>query len=380
MSLATSLTNLLLLLSTTIILTSCEDVFNLEPPKEGIWEFHDRYETAPNVAIRFEKVQFHTHDLGYAIGIKRSGGYFDSTKLYWYTGASNGWQVRKSFLYAYNDVFFIDADTGWIVGDNGRIARTDDKGANWYSQHYNYNYDLRSVFFINSNKGWAVGTHGKILHTQDGGNSWTNQNSTVGDQTGRVIEGIRFIDENNGYAAGFCNTTGGCPQGEIILKTTNGGTTWEKISDNIDFSSDPKRTTSSGVALGFTGLTINPITGNIFAYGSKGRILKSNTNGDLTWIRPNVPSSLDNYIYSISFPTQGNHNATYGWMSTRRGQIFQTTNGGSAWTVQYDYDDPASNLVSMPDEITSISMITAEEGWAVGNYGKVFKYSVEMSN
>ncbi|MCK4339404.1 MAG: hypothetical protein KAW87_05395, partial [Candidatus Cloacimonetes bacterium] len=64
-----------------------------------------------------------------------------------------------------NDVFFINENTGWIVGEGHAIQHTCDGGINWVNQTYITNIDLHSVYFIDENTGWAVGESGLILHT-----------------------------------------------------------------------------------------------------------------------------------------------------------------------------------------------------------------------
>jgi len=73
--------------------------------------------------------------------------------------------------------------------------------------------DLNSVKFIDATTGWAVGNFGTILRTTNGGADWTSQSSG----TTEYLFGVSFTDENNGTAVGLDGT---------ILKTTNGGSTF----------------------------------------------------------------------------------------------------------------------------------------------------------
>ena len=74
-------------------------------------------------------------------------------------------------------VYFVNPQTGWVVGTSGLILHTTDAGANWKSQKSGTPKNLRGIAFRNSNEGWAVGEDGLILHTTDAGESWLPQPS-----------------------------------------------------------------------------------------------------------------------------------------------------------------------------------------------------------
>ena len=74
--------------------------------------------------------------------------------------------------------FFVNNDTGWIVGHNS-IKRTDNGGINWSSQNTSSVATLNSVYFINKNTGWVVGSNGTILKTITGGLTSVKQISTL---------------------------------------------------------------------------------------------------------------------------------------------------------------------------------------------------------
>ena len=80
------------------------------------------------------------------------------------------------------DVFFLDADRGWAVGDRGVIWWSEDGGRNWQLADSPVNCRLESVWFVDEHHGWAVGgwahpyshrTSGVILRTENGGRRWT---------------------------------------------------------------------------------------------------------------------------------------------------------------------------------------------------------------
>jgi photosystem II stability/assembly factor-like uncharacterized protein len=64
---------------------------------------------------------------------------------------------------------FVDARTGWAVGDGGTVLATRDGGVNWQPQSSTTDHNLLSVYFIDAETGWAVGEAGTILSTHNGG-------------------------------------------------------------------------------------------------------------------------------------------------------------------------------------------------------------------
>lgn len=60
---------------------------------------------------------------------------------------------------------------GYAVGSDGAGAalRTDDGGASWQTQTPNTQFRLNDVYFIDAQRGWAVGNNGAIVHTATGG-------------------------------------------------------------------------------------------------------------------------------------------------------------------------------------------------------------------
>jgi photosystem II stability/assembly factor-like uncharacterized protein len=101
----------------------------------------------------------------------------------------------------FNDIHFINNQKGWIVGNVGIIAHTEDGGNTWVQQTNPDPHDrsLYGVFFYDEDHGWATGVDGVILHTTDGGTNW----AIVGE--GLTTEGlgsIHFTSPTNGYVAG----------------------------------------------------------------------------------------------------------------------------------------------------------------------------------
>src|SRR4051812_33425712 len=71
--------------------------------------------------------------------------------------------------------FAKDKNTGFAVGADGTILRTDNGGFNWRSQMSPVNTIFSSVYVKDSLNAVAVGARGVILQTTDGGKNWVQR-------------------------------------------------------------------------------------------------------------------------------------------------------------------------------------------------------------
>lgn len=159
--------------------------------------------------------------------------------------------------------------------------------AQWTAQESGTTNYLYSVFFVDCNLGFAVGERGTILKTTNGGTNW--EKKIIGSTT-NVFFSVFFVDANIGYIATADNS---------YLKTTDGGTTWVEKSLGIE-----------------------------------------------------------NHCMSIFFVS-----ADTGWIVSGCGEIFKTTNGGDTWTKQLDCGY----------FVFSCYFVDANTGYAVGDYGNIIK-------
>ena len=85
-------------------------------------------------------------------------------------------------------ICFVDAKTGWAVGEDGVILHTADGGKSWAAASAITN---SAVSFVNRQTDWSVGSRGTILHSDDGGKHWNCQtfNAAVFKHGGEQITG-----------------------------------------------------------------------------------------------------------------------------------------------------------------------------------------------
>ena len=70
-----------------------------------------------------------------------------------------------------------DENTGWVVGHDAVILRTDDSGDSWRLVHRAPEEErpLLDVWFRDKDNGFAVGAYGYFLATRDGGETWASR-------------------------------------------------------------------------------------------------------------------------------------------------------------------------------------------------------------
>lgn len=134
------------------------------------------------------------------------------------TNGGTSWIANDTFPNILKDVFFINATTGWICGQNGYMIKTTNGGATWTAQISNSPDHLFSVHFTDVNNGWAVGPNGVIVHTSNGGTTWTLQTSPVPTQDNF---GVLALSSTTAFAVG---------SNGLMIKTSNSGTTWTTVT------------------------------------------------------------------------------------------------------------------------------------------------------
>ncbi len=167
---------------------------------------------------------------------------------------------------------------------------------------------------------------------------------------------VKFIDKNTGFITGECGT---------LLRTTNGGTNWIFIENNINYLYTGICPINTSIVYSLTKNTHSPEYGsNLYKSTNAGinwmmkkhfaNILKTiyfidensgytagdgiliyTSDGGTSWINKNFPSLLGLqsifFINSMTgFAVSGN---TSGYWST--GQFIKTTDGGQNWTAYY---------------------------------------------
>jgi photosystem II stability/assembly factor-like uncharacterized protein len=217
-------------------------------------------------------------------------------------------------------VDFVDKQNGWAVGEWNTVLRTTDAGATWQRISEVQDLVLSNIDMADTRYGWIVGEAGLILHTRDGGQTWQQQmpreferetEEEVWANPRPSLFCVQAIDNSTAYICGLEAT---------ILRTTDGGQTWEFPP------------TESQFAL----YTIEVKDGKGWAIGDKGAYLVSNDNGDSWKLEEDVIKSKM-WLRDVSFSSKDK-----GWVVGQAGVVAVTNDGGATWEfksgLSYDMD------------------------------------------
>lgn len=272
-----------------------------------------------------------------------------------------------------NSVSFPNINTGYIVGNIGKVYKTTNAGYNWTLTAFPSNGNNSYVYFLNSAIGF-VSNQGGFYKTVDGGSNW----AVITLPTTYNITSVHFSSASTGWAGDYWGD---------ILKTTNGGDNWVNttvmpgynakvffINDFTGWSVDSygyvTKTTNGGTNYAQTRLafdtlsSVNFISSTIgLIVGDSGKIFKT-TNGGNVWDL-------------ISFDVYGKLNSVYMESPQKiticgnSGLILFSTDGGNTWTYQISTSNNF-NQVTFPQ--------TSSQGWAVGELGTFAKRVALSSN
>lgn len=296
------------------------------------------------------------------------------------------WQNPLPTGVSLNSSYFVNDNTGYVIGNNGVILKTSNGGLNFSRQNSNSNYLLTSIFFVNDNTGYAAGIDGTqfsqnshLLKTNNGGIDWTLINYGA-----RRFNSLYFTNEFTGYIIGSSGNGG------VIYKTTDGGNSlvtqgyypYVFILNSLyfvdtytgfavgDFNILAK-TINSGmswdtlrVGSGFNLRSvyfINNQTG--YVAGTMGKVFKS-TNAGQNWFNLNTGKTTG--LNSIAFL-----NSNSGFAAGANGVLIKTTNSGANWdSVMIDVE--GSNL-------SKVTILSSSKIIINGNNGAIWK-STDQGN
>jgi photosystem II stability/assembly factor-like uncharacterized protein len=174
-----------------------------------------------SAVLRTRKIFFPAPSIGYFF----TADWF-STIVGKTTDGGINWSLSQINDLRVNDAFFLNADTGWVVGSpyNDCLRKTINGGITWENMRFNaeqYETEAVSVFFASYQVGWIGGYNEFLAGTKDGGNTWAMLRNGPHYM---FMSKIHFINENVGWAfldVSF-NSRG------ILMNTIDGGKSWEQ--------------------------------------------------------------------------------------------------------------------------------------------------------
>jgi photosystem II stability/assembly factor-like uncharacterized protein len=225
---------------------------------------------------------------------------------------------------------------------------------------------LSSIHFVNAELGWATGAdslqNGVLIKTTDGGSTWRATRL----QQKQLPTTVFFADSSNGWMGG--TTAFGDDEGDdrpsAIMATTDGGTTWQ-AQNNVP------------VAI-YDLFFLDRGTG--WAAGALGHIYHTN-DGGLSWnqqpteIETNVNMMIPGSegarkfkVQRIQFIRPDVGFAAASSEDDDTGRFIATSNGGKSWRRQWILADAA---------LLDVYFANENEGWGISNRGNFVYHTTD---
>jgi photosystem II stability/assembly factor-like uncharacterized protein len=307
-----------------------------------------------------------------------------------------------------NDIYFLDADTGFIVNDYGGIRRTTDGGLSW-DGYYDLYASTNAIFFTDNRNGFVVGDYGLIYYTNDAGSYWRSL-TTV--ET-HPFDNAFFLDKDTGFVMSFYsrlfktidggdswtrlktdefhdpyyeivftdNKTGFIPgENDGIMKTTDGGMSWNYIYTGFDeanssYSSLCFPSKDTAYIMGHNHVLRSIDAGDTWAevliyeplgYGDM-RFFDNNT-GVLKYYRDifHTYDAGQTWEHTTDTAPYGEAyflNADTGYTLADYGSLQRTLNGGLTW----------NSIANFPEYGSDVKFIDYYNGYVCGPYGALYK-------
>lgn len=253
------------------------------------------------------------------------------------------WKKFESHSLAwFYDIYFLDANKGWIAGSNGELLATKDGGKTWIKQQIFTRDNVKEVHFIDEKNGWLLCDRDKynlgsnppsyLLNTTDGGETWKKVNFTGGARNRRVAN-IFFSTKNNfGIAVGESGS---------VFAMQNNESDWTLMPSPVRY-------------LLVDGVFTDDFSGTIV--GGGGTILFTEDAG-ASWKPATIWGKVETKLNSVFYINQKT-----GWAVGANGKIYQTINGGKRWRTQHS---------TTSKELNDIFFKDTAEGWIVGDDGTI---------
>jgi photosystem II stability/assembly factor-like uncharacterized protein len=231
------------------------------------------------------------------------------------TDAGDSWNIsltETAFADSYPGVMeFMNAQTGFIAGDGGRIVRTEDGGQSWSIVHgIGYIGTVTNLLFTDDDHGIATTYSPTVLLTTDGGRRWNESIPSPEHDCDAITaspSGILFlVATTSNYEFD-------------LLRSTDKGASWTVLSRlPIQYSSTNPEMAQSIIAISDQEVWIGATFG----------LLLRSYDGGITWDRGTVqPGTSNPYSTGTNifyFPP-----ATFIYMQSNG--LHLSTNGGQTW-------------------------------------------------
>ncbi|MCD4707426.1 MAG: T9SS type A sorting domain-containing protein [Candidatus Sabulitectum sp.] len=198
--------------------------------------------------------------------------------------------------------------------------------SSWFWQHpYPTGSSINGIHFIDNDNGWIVTFQGAIYGTDDGGTTWEELY-----RGSKILRRVFFLNTSRGW---ICGNDG------FIIRTANGGDNW-----SISYPA-----AQHFKAIEFTDENYGTVVGTC------GTILRT-MNGGNSW--QTQGSGITSHIQDVSFIS-----STTGWTTGNTGKLLHTVTAGAFWVEKN---------TGTPVGYDGIHFIDDSCGFAVGDSLVVF--------
>lgn len=213
---------------------------------------------------------------------------------------------------------------------------TSNGGDTWNPIYQMPPFNYFSVFFSSALTGYVIGNFdgSNVMKTIDGGLTWELVSSFD-----FYLRDLFFINDDVGYAVGYSGK---------IIKTTNGGVDWESISKEVN---------DDYYSIYFT----SPEKG--FVSGKK--TIAQTENAGMEWEKK---IGGNNYarLYQITF-----ENENEGYASGYVSNTYFTKDGGNSWNTMSAGTWPGFYGIDIPPQ--------SDSGYLIGESGSIVKFNTQIS-
>jgi photosystem II stability/assembly factor-like uncharacterized protein len=247
----------------------------------------------------------------------------------------NSWDpvCRTGFT---GSILFVNDLIGYFI-EEGAINKTNDQGQTWNTVYRNngdstgYDMWLEDICFFDENNGWVVGnvslidsTGAGMLGTTDGGEHW--------DLVWTYLPADRF-----GSIHAVNNTCWAVGDPGIIAKYTE-QTGWQKMPTVTDLPLND---------VFFYNDSHGWISCGYFDWGNSQSLLLRTQNGGETWQQ----IRYSDYLINDMFFEDSAHGWAVGCDTSRQGMVLETFDGGNNWTIRAEGLSERLNALHFKDEV-----------------------------
>jgi len=270
-----------------------------------------------------------------------------------FTSAHSQWvQLSNSPMASgrFDDMYFINPNTGWVIHGSSRVYKTIDGGASWIlSDSIGNSVAPRSITALDENNLFigSLNPAAVLFKSSDGGFNWTLVTNIPAPQP----QGLCGIYSLGGKYIFGCGKYSGFP---TFIKSTDAGNTW--------ISKDMSNYAGGLVDCYFINKDSGFVVGGIGADPSMRTIVLFTSDGGNSWINRFTGTRAGERGWKISFPDRDNGYVSLEYQNTPD-QFLKSTDGGNTWV-----NLPFPNYFLEQ----GVGFINANTGW-IGGYANTFR-------